>query len=475
MKKNLRLTTCLVGSTALSMTFITPAAGQDLNQDDGGLTLTYGISSSLRANDNIGLDSPSPGDSFLWDNELSFGLLKQTQVDTLTLDLSGILRLSDTPATSDGFDFDDQRIGFGYIRDGSNSRLSFDARYREADLSFTDPVRLVLDDINNDGVLDDQDLLVDDGTLRTTNLNFAYEAGINNPFGAGFELDYDLRRNSDTAEVDRVDTDVFDIEVFGRFTLSPVAEGRVVLGYEDFEEDDDQNETRTTQDVIFELGYDVSPVTLLEASLGYRDIEETTLAPITRTTESGVIASIGLTRTLVNGSAGVLLDTDLTISGRRTTLSFSRNLDLPTGSLGVVVGAAFSDGSDSTDFIGALEYIQSLPRGTFTAMLERESVTDQDGDDRVTSVASLGYETLINPSSSLLFELDYVMNDESLGAGLDRTTDAATFRATYIRELTQDWNLRTGYEYRAFDESDDDFADSNEIFLTLEREFSIRR
>lgn len=469
MNKNLRLTTLLVSTTALSMAF-TPAAGQET---PGGLTLTYGISSTVRANDNFGLDSPSPGDSFIWDNELSFGLLKETQTDTLSFDLSGILRLSDTPATSDGLDFDDYRSRFRYDREGANSRLGFGANFRQSDLSFTDPVRLILEDVNNDGTIDDQDLLIDDGTLQVTNLDFEFETGTTAPFGGGITLNYDMRRYSDTTDPGLFDTDTFDIEVFARMTLSPVAEGRIVLGFEDYEADDVTQETRETYDVRFEVDYDISPVTTLETMIGYRDIEENTILP-TVMTESGVIASIGLTRELVNGSAGVDLETDVTIAGRRNTLTFNRDMDLPTGSLFVALGVTNSDGNDDTDFVGALEYIHDLPRGNFSALLEREARTDEDGDERVTSLARLGYESLINASSSMLFEFDYVLTDETLVAG-DRTREAATFRATYIRELTRDWNLRTGYEYRTFDETADSFRDSNEIFVTLEREFTIRR
>ncbi|MEO0566870.1 MAG: hypothetical protein AAF066_04005 [Pseudomonadota bacterium] len=471
MNKNLRLTTLLVSTTTLSMAF-TPAAGQET---PGGLTLTYGISSTLRANDNIGLDTPSPGDSFLWDNRLSFGLLKETQTDTLELDLSGILRLSDTPATSDGFDFDDQRVRFGYDREGANSRLGFGARYRRSDLSFTDPVRLILDDLNNDGVIDDQDFLVDDGTLNNTDLDFEFETGTNSAFGAGIELSYDFRRYEDTTDPGLFDEDIFTAEVFGRFDISPVAEGRIVLGYEFFDQDDVTQEERETYETRFELDYALNPVTTLEAMIGYRDIEETTIIP-TVITESGIIAGLGLTRDLANGSAGVDLETDLTVTGRRSTLIFNRSLDLPTGELDVAIGAAYSDSSDETDVVGSLSYTHNLPRGSITATLEREALTDEDGDDRVTTLAGLELFNQINPVSSLLFEFDYVMNDTTIGGGaVDNDTDAATFRATYIRELTRDWNLRTGYEYRSLDRTVDGFRDSNEIFVTLEREFTIRR
>lgn len=470
MNKNLRLTTLLVSTTALSMAF-TPAAGQET---PGGLTLTYGISSTVRANDNFGLDSPSPGDSLIWDNELSFGLMKETQTDRLEFDLSGILRLSDTPAQSDGLDFDDYAARFLYNREGANSRLETRARFRQVDLSFADPVRLILDDINNDGVIDDQDLIVDDGTRQNSSFDFEFETGTNSPFGVGINLGFDMRRYSDTIDPGLFDTDTYTAEIFTRMRLSPVAEGRVVLGFEEYDADDVTQENRETYDVRFEVDYEISPVTTLETMIGYRDIEETTIVP-TVMTESGVIALIGLTRELVNGSAGVELESDVTIAGRRNTLTFNRDMDLPTGSLFVELGVTNSDGNDDTDFVGALEYIHDLPRGNFSALLERDARTDEDGDERITSLARLGYQSLINASSSLLFEFDYVLNDEDLAGGGSNTTEAATFRATYIRELTRDWNLRTGYAYRMRDETADSFADSNELFVTLEREFTIRR
>jgi hypothetical protein len=53
-------------------------------------------------------------------------------------------------------------------------------------------------------------------------------------------------------------------------------------------------------------------------------------------------------------------------------------------------------------------------------------------------------------------------------------TSRADLRATYRRDLTRDWQLSTGYEYRIREESDIGEATSNRVFLTLERSFAVR-
>ena len=469
MGRKRKLTALLAGTTAI-VTGFAPAAGQEA---PGGLTLTFGISSSIRANDNLGLDDPSPGTTTLWDNRLSFGLLNQTATDTFSFDIDGVLRLSDTPATSDGFDADDYSTGLGYIREGANSRLETSARYSQVDLSFADPIRLILEDINDDGVIDDNDLIIDDGTRRRGAFDFEFETGLNDPFGFGVILEYDLLRYSDTTDPGLFDSDTYSAEVFTRFRLSPVAQGRVAISHEMYEAEDVTQEERETNDVSFGLIYALNPVTTLDTTLGYRDIEETTNVP-TVISEEGLFGSIGLTRDLANGTAGVNLNSDLTITGRRHTLSVSRAMELPTGAFAASIGASHSEGSDDTDLIGALEYIHELPRGAISVSLARDAITDDEGDDTDNTSAGVAYTTELTRLSSLMLEFDFVQV-EDVTLGMTDTREAATFRATYTRDLTRDWDIAFGYEYRTLDETGANFRDSNEIFVTLEREFTIRR
>lgn len=436
------------------------------------MELTFGVSSSIRANDNFGLDDPSPGTSFLWDNELSFGLYTETQFDRLSLDLRGVLRLADIPGNSENFDFDEPSAQLTYAREGANSRFEVGASYRQVDLDFSDPVGLILDDIDDDGILDDGDLILDTGTRKTRSYGLEFETGLNDPFGFGVVLDYNKTEYSGTTDPGLFDRKTYSTELFTKLRLSPLAQGRFAVSHEKYEADDFSQEERTTNDARFEVTYDISPVTTLETMIGYRDIKETTNI-LPSTTEDGFIGSVALVRDLKTGSAGIEFESDLSITGQRNSLTFSRSLEFPTGNLSASLGATHGDASDDTDVIGSIAYEHILPNGTITATASRAVATDEDGDDNISMLVGLGYETSLTPLSSMLFELDFV-SKETIGTGITDQSEAATFRATYNRQLTSDWNMSAGYEYRTFDETNDSFRDSNEVFVKIGRKFSIR-
>lgn len=440
-----------------------PANGQD---GETGMVLTFGLSSSLRSNDNLELDDPSPGTSTLWDNTLSFGLVNTTDVDRLQLDLSGIARLADTPGESDDFQFDDTRFGLAYDRAGANSRFGVTLDYSQIDLDFADPLRLIEDEINQD------DLIIDDGEREIRAATLSYEMGVNDPLGFGLDLSYRERTFSGTTDPDLFDRETITAEAFARFRFSPVAEGRVTVFQSDYDAEDVEQTDRTTRSISFGLDYALDPATTLLASLGYADIEETTNLP-TRTDETGAIGSLGLIRELRNGTAGVQLDSELSVTGRRNTLLFSRSYVLPTGALAVSVGPTHSDVGD-TEAVGFLTYSQELPTGTITSTFERSFRTDDESEEIRVTRASLGYDMDINSVSGLVFEADYAEIRDA-GTGGVNNVDTTSLRAAYRYALTPDWDLSAGYEYRYRDSDDDGTSDSNEVFLTLSREFSIRR
>ena len=440
-----------------------PANGQDA---ENGMVLTFGLSSSLRSNDNLNLDNPSFGTTTLWDNTLSFDLVNTTDVDRLQVDLSGIARLADAPGQSKDFLFDDMSLGLRYDRAGVNSRFGVTLDYNEVDLDFADPLRLLEDELNQD------DLVIDDGQRETRSVTLSYETGVNDPLGFGLDLSYRDRTFSGTNDPDLFDRETLTAEAFVRFRFSPVAEGRVTVFQSDYDAEDVEQTDRTTRSVSFGLDYALDPATTLQASLGYSDIEETTNLP-TRIDESGAIGSLGLVRELGNGTAGVRLDSDLTVTGRRNTLLFSRSYVLPTGTLAVSVGPTESD-VGSTEVVGSMAYTQELPTGTITSAFERSFRTSDESEELRVTRASLGYDMDINSVSGLVFEANYAEIRDA-GTGGVNNVDTTSLRATYRYALTPDWDLSAGYEYRFRDSENDGNSDSNEVFLILSREFSIRR
>ena len=455
---------------AVFLSGLTPAVGQNAPTGSqpapGGLTLTFGISSSLRVNDNFDLDPVSPGTTTLFDNTLSFTLLKETPLDTFQLDLSGVLRLSDAPGSTDHFSADDPRVGLSYAHNGANNRIQADFDYRRVDLNFADPLRELGE------ILDQTSLIIDDGRRENYGTQLFFETGLNDPIGFGIDLQNNDTNYSNTTDPGLFDRTTTQVDVFSRFTLSPVATGRLTFSQKEYDAEDAVQTERTTKSTFFDLSYLLDPTTTLTSSIGYTEVEETDNVP-TVTVVEGVIGGVGLTRNLANGSAGVNVATSISETGRRNTISVNRALNLPSGSLSASLGAVRGENGD-IDPIGSLAYTHNLPAGSITASVNRAVRTSSEGNDILTTQASLDYLQTINALSSFVLGFDYVEIADA-GGGTVTDTKSPRIRAAYNYALTKDWNLSTGYIFRHRDETGIGSSDSSEVFLTLDRQFVIKR
>ena len=439
-----------------------PATAQE--DAPGGTTLTFGIETSLSVSDNYNLSLVKPGTSTILDTTLSFGYLSETAIDRFAFDIDGVVRAADIPGTGVGAGsdvrFDDLNAGLSYTREGANSRLSATASYNRVNLDFLDPFERA--DLDEDG------LITGSGTRISGTARLIFETGTSGPLGFGIELGTEVIAYSDTTDPGLFDSQTDDIALTSRLRLSPVAEARVRLSQENFDNDDVISADRTTRALSFGVGYEIDPVTTLDVSIGVSRIDAATAG-----TSDGAIGTLTLTRALTNGSAGVLLDRSFGIEGGRTTLSANRSMDLPSGTLAYSLGLTRGELGD-TEVIGSLAYSQTLPRGALTASLDRSVDSTGAGNDELTTSANLGYTMALSPLANLSLELDYVAVDDA-GSGVVSGTDRSALRAEYTRELTPDWDMSAGYEYQRESTDGSGTANSNTVFLTLGRDFSIRR
>lgn len=450
---------------ALASTFfIVGGFGPAVAQEDapGGTTLTFGIESGLNVSDNYNLAVAAPGTSTILDTTLSFGYLSETATDRFAFDIDGVLRVADIPGPSSGGGtrFDDINAALSYAREGANSRFSATANYSSIDLDFLDPFSLTQ--------ISDVDLTNSSGTRNSRTARIIFEAGVNDPLGFGFELGHEAFTYSNTTDPGLFNSKTDDIALTSRLRLSPVVEARVRLSEEDYSADDLILTDRTTRALSFGVAYELSPVTTLDTNIGVEKIETAGAG-----TDRGSFGFVSLTRAMANGSAGLVLDRSFGIEGGRTTITASRDLALPSGTLAFSFGATRGEQS-GTEVIGSLDYSHTLPRGALTASLNRSVDSSTSGNDILTTNAALGYSLALSPVSNLSFDFDYA-EIENNGTGTTSNTNRKSLRAEYTRTLTQDWNLSAGYEHQRLITEGTGTADSNTIFLTLGREFSIRR
>lgn len=456
-------TGALAWTGGLLLVGLAPALAQQAGPGEGpNPALSFGISTTLRASDNYALEADPAGTTYISDTRLSFGLRSLTQAQQISLDLSGVYRVIDTPDADISSGFEDPRLSFSYLRTSANARFAFEADYNRADLTFLDP--LLLED------LADGDLTSPDGTLQTTRLSTSLETGITDPLGFRAELSRDDRRYFDTTDPGLYDrhTDRASATVILR--VSPALEGNLRLSYTRYEAEDADDTSRDTRSISAGLTYRLSPGTTVQATLGQTEIEERFgVAPALDTTTRGTSGTLDVSHALANGLVTGSLSTDLTTAGRRTTLEVGRSLDMPLGELEVGVGLVTGDNID-TAAIGSLSLSRDLPEGSLTAALTRTVSVNDESEAQSTTRTAIGYRLPVNDLSSLAFDLSYARISDA-GNGAIEDQSRGSLSARYTRQLTRDWGLSVGYEHSVRTSETDGRLQSNAIFLTLDRDF----
>ncbi len=442
------------------------ASQAGLPANTGGLQIDLDLSSELRFDDNQALSNVSAGDATISDTKLTFGLSKITARDTLSLDASTVLRFANIPGRSVS-GFEDQNVRFNYARDGVNSRFSADARYRHADREFLDPFAVEQDEQALG------QLIGGGGVVTWQSAGISYATGINAPFGFQLsarrdEQNYDaLAQSVDPLLFDRV-TNRVNATVTAR--VSPVMQLRASAGLTDYDAADSVSTERQTLDYSVGAAMDINPVLLLDAQIGYTDVStDTTGGP---SSESGLTGSARLTKTLPNGTVYGDFASSVNQNGSQASLSFGRSLQLPNGSFTGVAGVTRAP-SGSSRLTGSLSYSHALRSSNVTVSGARSVSTNGLDQDVLNTRLSLAYSYAINDVSSLNVSLNWGRSEGAdSGSGIT-TTDRTTLRASYTRSLTKDWNMTGGMQIRRLKDNSGD-AQSNSIFLTLDRGFSFR-
>ena len=437
---------------------------------DGGPLLTFSVRSELAATDNFDL-SPGGGENArIFDTRLSLGYRDRRANDTLSFDLSGLLRGLERP--EDGRRLDNRTARFGYDREGVFSTLSLGAEYSAVavrDRAIFDPDEFIGVDF-----IDETELSQDRGTREQISTRLRFETGLNHPLGLTLEGRYREQSFSGVTDPGLFESRTANLSGTLRFTLSPVTEFRLTARAEDYKADDDPETRRKTRSVSLGLTQALSQIDTLEASLGYQRIEteETVLLAREATTNAGLFGSIGLTREQRRGSIGTAFDLRRSVNGSTAIWRVNRTLELPRGALDVSLGVS-SDVSGRIRPTGRANVTYELARASFTAGIEQEFSTSTQGTELRNTRASLGYRHEVNSLSQIAVSANFVEFAELTGAD-PSDTRRAEFRITYDRDLTRDWRLSSGYEHRFRSETGESNARSTRVFMVLERAFEIR-
>ncbi len=435
-------------------------------RNTGGLQIDLGVSSSLSFDDNFRLSNSSSGTTTVWDNQLSFGLSNITPTQNLLLTATGVLRYSQIPGRSIR-GFEDPNVRLNYTLNSLDSRLTLDARYRHADREFLNPFQVE----QEEQALGQ--LIGGGGTVTWTGAGLNYVTGLTAPLG--FQLGVRHDEQTYDARAQAVNPLLFDRRTDSAnatvtMKVSPVMQLRGSVGITDYDANDVPNTQRQTLDYSVGAVMDINPVLQLNAQVGYTDV--TTDTNTGRATRSGATNAIALTQTLPNGTVYGNLASTVNQNGTRTTLTFGRDLKLLTGTFSGQVGVTHTPaGNDRVS--GNLAYTRNMNSSDITVTAARAVSTNGASQDILNTRLSVAYNYVISNSSSMNLSLNWGRSEAADNIASFNTTDRTTFRAAYSHALTQDWNLTGGYQLRRRSNTTGD-AQSNSVFLTLDRTFSYR-
>jgi len=410
------------------------------------------------------------GQEFRFSDNLNFGVGEISGMQALTtlgLEVSNITRRSELRFNVDGrFEagrdaqsgFINPAFGLSYKTTGSrNTALSFNARYRESDVS-----DLVLDPTIPGG------LILGEGTAANSSARVAWETGIQARFGVGLDAQYSARDFSGTTDPDFFDTEQWIYGITARFDVTRTATLRLRYEETDYEALDVLR-TRRDRKVLSLAGtFELRPDLTLEAAISHEDNVTNTL--VGTTVYNGLGYRLASIRELTNGSLTAEIESSVLSNGRETRASVERALDLRDGSLSFSFGVLRPPRQKSQPLLN-IDYLKELPRGEFRVGLSQSTSIDAEQRTVLNSQLNANYSQTINSVSNWSAGLGFV---DSNVLGFDEDTSRIDLTVSYDRELTRDWDLVAGYTYSKAE--DDTTADrsSNTLFVRLQRDFEFR-
>lgn len=422
------------------------------------------VRGSVEVDDNSRLRQTSPGTDTTFVTALGLEVRSDTPIHALRLSFGADLQyesLAGSGREENGIER--PYLRFSYSATGADSELRLNARHREDDI-----VNSVF--LDTDGDLVEDTFLTSNGTIERTSVGATYSFGLEAPFGMDLSVSRDDRNYANVVNPRLFDRRTDRIGAVARFRINPAATARLIARASMFSAEDAVQTERDTTDFGAGINYQVAPDLVVDAEVTQTNIDQTTTGG--STSNDGVSATVGITRDLANGTAGLVASHTQYSRTARTEVVVNRALELPQGEFSFGVGVSSSDTGD-TALIGSLNYTNLIPTGTVTASLSRTATVNDSNDEIQRTVLGLGYNHDINANSGLAIEID-VADVEDVGLGSVSNSTRADFRVTYRHQLTQDWDWTLGYVGRYSRNQAGNSATSNAIVTSVGRNFSIR-
>ncbi|WP_349294629.1 hypothetical protein ABEB22_21160 (plasmid) [Thioclava sp. 'Guangxiensis'] len=423
--------------------------GAAMAQEIEGSHSALGLSMGIEAGRNLDLESDNEARESRLNTALSYRLSRQTA--RASLDLGSNLRWYLEDGGEDVFL---PRLNGAYRLEGARSRLTLGLGYTRTEVT------------DQSVSYDDTGTLTSyDGTgLRSVlNGSAGFEGGIDAPLGYSLgyrhtDVSYDGTRSGSFSASTR---DFYDLGL--RLTPDALGEVRLDLHHDRYRVDNSTRTERLTSRITLSGTRRLDAITRLSLGVGYSEIDTT------RTTidsaRQGMGFSLGVVRDDPLGHSSASLSRALTASGQRDELVIGRVRTLKTGRLEGLVGLSRSD-RGSLDWIASLDWVSERPRDTLRVGLTRRISSDNDNNDVVVTRVNGTLSHKFGEASSLRLALQASLQDNETGASRQR----ASASLSYLRQLTRETRLDLGLRKEYSRNTSDRTANSEVVFVTLERD-----
>ena len=373
--------------------------------------LTFGAGLRLQSESNPDLTPGGSAQSTTGGVDLSFGLISETALSTLSLQTSA--RLLDVDGSGHvAWGLTDPALSLSYARTTANAKATLDAGLTDTDVAGGDVTNF---DTGS-------------GKRRTATLSAGLAFGTAGPLGFGLTAGVTDIHYHDNPGPGLTDSRTARLGTTLRSDLSQVLHLNLGLNARRF--DQDGKASRDTQ------GLD-----------------------------------LGLTLDRPTGALSLRFTGDHTPDGQRLGLTFEHQMTLAAGTLTYSVGATRGV-SDKTYATGAVSYAQDLANGAISLALARTVQPGAETDaESVVSNSSLTYQRAMTPRANLALALNWA---EQRNTATDLATANTNLSATWTQNVTEDWALDLGYTHRMRDQDGVGQGQSDLVFLAFRRSFTRR-
>lgn len=428
--------------------FCLSAAASGLAQEgEGGLTATARLSQNIGWSDDQGMSATTG---------LGFGLSSQTRTSQFAFVTGTRVILDD-----DGLDVQLPSVELNYNEQSKSAAFEVEAAWRRADIS------TAFAPITNEDFTE-ADFIIDDGTRTNVSASTSLVLGRDAPFGVTLSASTNQTSYSGTADPDLFDVSSYGMSANARFEIDPRI---TVTSGLNFSRRDTGGEGVDRETFGASLGTTlaVSKSLSVQAQLRYNEITLTDADGTT--TEEGLSYSVSANQELPNGTLTASLGNQLGETGRQTTLSFGRTLDLKNGGLSFNAGLTWPEDEDLEASFG-VNYNRALTQNTNASVsLSQALAVNNDSEDirrfRVSGQVNHQLTAVSRVSAGVsLFDVT------NLDGGSESSRLA--FDVSYAHALTDDWNLTSGVTWRRSDTTDDGLFTDQSVFVGVARDFTWR-